>query len=260
MSANPSQTDPSQLWCLHGNLQTPAVWNPLKLYLQQHRPDLQIYSENLWETLDHSCEDWAAQFCRRVQSQGQARRVLLGYSLGGRLGFHALLHQPSLWAGAVIVAADPGMSEGRAAQLDRDRVWANRFFTEPLPPVMADWNRLPLFGGQPGPDCDISPYRRAIATAFVRYSKGKQADLRSHLQQLGNHPQAPPILYVTGNDDTKYEAIGQELAQLCPTLRLAVIPAANHRAPWNNPSAFHLIILTFLNQISKDYSRPPYVL
>ncbi|MEL6138190.1 MAG: alpha/beta fold hydrolase [Cyanobacteria bacterium J06628_6] len=235
---------PLQLWCLHGNLQTPDVWRPLQQSLQSRMPDVQILTENLWETMADSCWDWAERFCQRAQVLEPARRVLLGYSLGGRLGLHAVLRSPHLWAGALIVAADPGLVEGRAALLDRDRTWAHRFLTEPWPQVMADWNRLPLFAGRPGPDCDAAGYRPSIAAAFTRYSKGRQTDLRSHLQPLRH----PPLLYLTGSEDTKYTAIGQQLEQTCPTVTHCSIPAASHRVPWDNASAFHETVFTFLKQ------------
>ena len=250
MSTELGQIKPLALWCLHGNLQTPVVWDPLKLYLQQQRCTVQVHTENLWETLAESCEDWAVQFCQRVQHRGDAQRVLLGYSLGGRLGFHAVLHRPDLWAGAVIVAADPGTADGRAAQLDRDRAWADRFLAEPLAQVMADWNRLPLFGGRPGPDCDISPFRQAISVAFVHYSKGRQADLRAQLEAL----QSPPLLYISGSNDAKYTALGRHLACHSPNIHHSVISRAAHRVPWDNPLDFNLRILTFVNKISERYS------
>lgn len=245
---NKPSTELRQLWCLHGNLQTPAVWQPLKLHLQQYLPKLQVSTENLWQTLADNSWDWAAKFCQEVEAQPATRRFLLGYSLGGRLALHAVIHAPHLWAGAVIVGADPGIrphqTDARAAQLARDRSWAHRFLSEPLSEVMKDWNQLPLFGGRPGPPCDISPYRQAIAAAFVCYSKGTQDDLRSHLQNLHH----PPLLYITGSQDLKYTQIGQQLSQTCPNLQHAVISQARHRVPWDNPTEFRLRILTFLNK------------
>jgi len=239
---------PLQIWCLHGNLQTPRVWDPLTLYLQQHLPSVQVQTENLWDTLAQDCGQWAAQFCQRVSQRPRARRILLGYSLGGRLALHAVLQEPQLWCGAIIVAADPGLPidpvQARAAQLKRDRSWARRFLREPLRDVLNDWNRLPLFKGKPGPACEIAPYRNAIATAFINYSKGRQADLRPALQTL----KRPPLLYTTGSEDAKYTAISQSLVQDCPAISACTIPKAGHRVPWDQPEAFNFIIFTFLNK------------
>lgn len=249
---HPDFHPPAQLWCLHGNLQTPTVWDPLQLHLQQVLPTVHVHTENLWETLADSCAHWADQFCQRieahVETQGSTQRFLLGYSLGGRLALHAVLQHPHLWAGAIIVAADPGLTTGKAAQLERDRTWSQHFLTEPLPEVLADWNQLPLFAGKPGPRCHLSPYRQAIAAAFIRYSKGQQTDLRSRLKTL----QDPPVLYVTGSQDLKYRALGEQLAQLCPSLQHRPIANSGHRVPWDKPGAFHHRLVTFLNKYRAD--------
>ncbi|MEL7506912.1 MAG: hypothetical protein AAFN42_06230, partial [Cyanobacteria bacterium J06554_1] len=64
----------------------------------------------------------------------------MGYSLGGRLGLHGLIQQPDLWAGAIIVSADPGIADAKNKKLclRRERIWANRFLTEPWDDLLAE--------------------------------------------------------------------------------------------------------------------------
>lgn len=233
-----------QLWCLHGNLQMPAVWAPLAAYFADGR--VEVKSVDLWETLAPGCWEWAQQFCRELSQMPPARRYLLGYSMGGRLALHAVLYRPELWAGAIIVAADPGVSDlaERVACLRRDRIWGQRFLTEPWAQVLADWDAQGIFGGRPNPvPRDCGQLRRAlICQAFYAYSKGRQADLRPALTRL---PQ-PSILYVTGAADSKYTAIGAQLAVACSTVRHAAISSAGHRVPWETPTAFYQQVEKFI--------------
>ncbi|MEM8805340.1 MAG: alpha/beta fold hydrolase [Cyanobacteria bacterium P01_G01_bin.38] len=236
-----------QLWCLHGNLQLPSVWGSLTTTFTDR--SITVESVDLWETLAPTCWDWAQQFCHEVTQttpSGLPRPYLLGYSMGGRLALHAVLQQPDLWAGAMIVAADPGLSDlgERADCLGRDRTWGQRFLTEPWEHVLADWDAQPIFGEHPNPcprDLDRLS-RDRICQAFDTYSKGRQDDLRLKLTQLSH----PPILYVTGARDSKYTALGVELASTCPTLSHRVIPQAGHRVPWESPAAFYQCIEAFI--------------
>ena len=75
--------------------------------------------------------------------------MLLGYSLGGRLALHALLHAPELWAGALVVGADTGLADPkeREARVRWDAAWAERFLNEPWEDVLRDWDAQAVFGG-----------------------------------------------------------------------------------------------------------------
>ncbi len=229
------------LWCLHGNLQQPGVWRELTQKLQDKDPELQIQLINLWETLEADCWAWANAFCQTVQldaaHQRESQHYLLGYSLGGRLAWHALIAKPELWTGAVIVSADVGVAtlQQKEQCLDRDRTWANRFLAEPWNDLLAAWDALPVFCGRPcsTPRLEAEFDRQKIARTFEVYSKGHMDDLASAIQGL-----SIPIAYVTGRDDQRYCQLGKTLDMRCSTLTHIQIDNAGHRVPWEQPEAF----------------------
>ncbi|MEO0949105.1 MAG: alpha/beta fold hydrolase, partial [Cyanobacteria bacterium J06641_5] len=171
---------------------------------------------------------------------------LLGYSLGGRLALHALATEPDLWAGAIVIAAHPGLqSTGeRVQRRARDRIWARRFAREPLELVFSDWDSQAIFQQIPCPlPRSLAALSRARARAgFERFSLGLQTDLRPILQQLGR----PPILYIAGKQDAKYLQLGRNLTAICPAMTLAVVPGAAHRVPWEQPTSFMESVRAFL--------------
>ena len=233
------------LWCLHGNLQQPNVWNNLSQILQAET--LQINAIGLWSASAHSCWAWADAFCKTVRNAGgDSKHYLLGYSLGGRLAMHALVKAPELWSSAVIVSADPGTTDDeiRARCLKRDRTWANRFLTEPWTELLTEWDALPVFCGRPCPtsrrEADFD--RQQIAHLFEVYSKGHMDDLTPRLSLL-----AVPITYITGVDDRRYCQIGQTLSPQCPSLTHISVQAAGHRVPWEQPDTFTKIVQHSLN-------------
>ena len=160
-----------------------------------------------------------------------------------------MLRRPQLWAGAIIVAANPGLPDeaARQKQLAHDQAWAQRWLEDDWDSLWRDWNAQGVFAGyenaaQPS-ETELS--REKIAQTFDIFSKGRQADLRPRLAQLDTLP----ILYVSGEDDSKYDKLGTELTILCPKLIHKTILDAAHRVPWENPAEFTELVRTFLKQI-----------
>ncbi len=235
----------TRLWCLHGNLQKASVWR----FLDNQLANTELELVDLWQSDATGFWGWAEQFCETVEASKATRHVLLGYSLGGRLALHALLKQPELWHAAVIVAADSGLSSAaeRTKRLAWDQAWAERFLKDDWQTLLNDWDAQAVFAHYPSEtartESDFS--RQAIATLFNVFSKGRQDDLLPQLKTL----RKPKLLYLSGEDDKKYTAVGTELAQICPALSHSIIPKAGHRLPWENQEAFIATLKTFLAEI-----------
>lgn len=172
-----------QLHCLHGTFQSPAVWPELEGRLRvpgEHR-EVRLLAEPIAPPAGGGPVEWAAGYCGRIsdaKGKGDPAPVLLGYSLGGRLAMHVLLHCPEAWSAAVLVAAHPGEADvdARAAIRDRDAAWAARCRREPLESVLADWDALPVFGARPNraprrPGA-LDPERQA--RMFETFSRGRR--------------------------------------------------------------------------------------
>ncbi|MDP0494908.1 MAG: alpha/beta fold hydrolase [Verrucomicrobiota bacterium JB024] len=250
-----------RLYALHGNLQTPAVWETFSGMVNgSDGAPLDWHTENLWDrrTQARAAESlrlgenpfraWARDFCARVEAETAPgeRPWLLGYSLGGRLALHALLEAPALWRGVIIVGADSGLSDEaeKAARLAHDRRWAERFRTEPWETLLAEWDAQAVFGGRKNP---VGPRegdfdRASIARLFDAFSKGRQEDLLPALAKLAT----PPVLFLAGADDPAFGAVGEKLAAACPAVTYRPVPGAAHRVPWEAPAAFTRAVQDFI--------------
>lgn len=244
----PSQTDP-YMWCIHGALQTPEVWDPLEgAFTMGGNKTLLFQLENLWQEDPGGFWEWAKNFCARVEQLGKgSRQVLIGYSLGGRLALHACLEKPGLWAAVVIIAADAGFQDDvhKARQIEIDRLWGQRFLEEDPGELIQEWDALPVFCGLPNlafRELEKLDGKR-IAAFFDRFSKGRQDDLLPRLKTL----HAPPILYISGDKDIKYGKTGKALADQCPGVTHKVIKGAGHRVPWENREGFVKTVQNFLD-------------
>lgn len=231
--------DNNEIWALSGFLGLPSDWDILG-WKNLVSKDWQGYSLN-------SFNEWAEQFneevCRTCQSSSEhtAPRILMGYSMGGRLALHALIQRPDIWQGAIIISAHPGLSscEEKAKRLERDKEWAARFESDDWEGLMRDWNFQEIFAH----DSFCFERRRAdhvrdkLAQALVNFSLGKQHDLRSEISKL-----SMPIVWVTGSLDKQYCALAEEVKLANPLSRKLVIEGAGHRVVWGKLMAFSSVI------------------
>lgn len=238
------------LHCLHGTFQTPVVWTGLDRRLADRLDaPVRVVAEPIEPPPEGGAPAWAAAFCARRSADRPKPAVLLGYSLGGRLAMHALLACPGRWAAAVLVAAHPGGDEQpeREETRRRDAAWAERCRRDPWETLLGDWDGLAVFGGRPNP-APRDPGalgRERCARTFEQFSRAEQADLRPLLAAAD----LPPVLYVTGGEDARYGALGDELARRVPGLRHERIAGAGHRVPWERPSEFARVVAGFLGSL-----------
>lgn len=241
------------VWCLHGNLQLPAVWDRFRHAWHITTADKQIpvslQCPSLWDAPASRFDEWAKDFCQKVATLNAGPNWLIGYSLGGRLALHAVLEQPDLWKGAVVIGAHPGYDseEERSKQIARDELWAARFAdeTNAWKTLLQTWDALPIFDGRPNPTerPELAFSRTGLAACFRHFSKGRQSFLTPLLAKLS----APPIYFFSGIHDVKYTTLGQQLASDCEVVQHKIIPDAGHRVPWENTSAFIREIQVFLD-------------
>ena len=136
------------IWKLHGALGSPADF--------EDGQAVDLYDQVA------PYKEWAAGFCEYVRERDEAP-VLMGYSMGGRLALHALLEDPAMWRGAIIVSADygHGRDEGR---IRRDAEWARLARELPWAEFMDRWNAQPVFAGTSG--TAVRGWRESIPAAF----------------------------------------------------------------------------------------------
>ncbi len=231
------------LIALHGFLGRPADWNLLTIDSIQTVDIFSLFAETgLW--------NWAEKFNFSRQNQSE-KPILMGYSLGGRLALHALLHTPSLWQAGVIISAHPGLSNllEKEKRLKRDQVWAKRFQTDKWETLMQAWNNQQVFAQSSFTFQRIeSHYRRQeLASVLQKWSLGRQDNLTQAISQL-----PMPILWIVGEKDPLHCSIAKTLTFAHPKSAVIVVPDAGHRVPWEQPFQFKNDLKQFLSLCQID--------
>lgn len=175
-----------------------------------------------------SMQAWAKEFNSQVATYGAERNILVGYSMGGRLGLHAMQDRPELWEQGLFISSHPGLDEGHKERLIADERWAERFEKEGWESLQAAWNGQNVFDASNQPRRHEHDYcRNELAAQLRNFSLGHQ-----------NVSLPQNATWVVGEYDSKFR-------QLLPQAR--VIPQSGHRVIFDNPQALKKLIWEICN-------------
>ena len=225
-----------ECWCLHGAVGAAGDWREFAAAMSAD--SIGSRAVDLWRFL--ACEPMSMlRFGEALNAEandvsaGRAKRILIGYSMGGRLALHALAREDAPWDAAVIVSAHPGLenTDERRARLAADAEWATKAFAGDWQKFLSEWNSQSVLAGEAPRDAEASARlamrRHEIARSFVDWSLGAQEPMWTALERI-----EIPVLWVVGERDEKFHDLGRRAVSLMPQARLAVAPGAGHRVPW----------------------------
>jgi 2-succinyl-6-hydroxy-2,4-cyclohexadiene-1-carboxylate synthase len=232
---------PYHIHALHGFLGQPSDWPHLELVNKEQFHTYQL----LKDFPIRPFSEWAERFNQKAAGDFN---IFMGYSLGGRLGLHAISRNPEQWKAAIFVSTHPGLKsmDERKNRVATDDQWAERFLNDPWNQLMNDWNAQDIFKGDAlVPQREESENdRQSLSKAFKIWSLGMQNDLRAKIASL-----EMPILWMVGERDHKYLKLAQELKFKHPLSKLCVVPETGHRLQFEQPEKFILNVSTFIQHL-----------
>lgn len=239
-------TYPYKIHALHGFLGQATDWEALG-FIQNNR----FMAINLFNDIPIvPFARWAEMYNQLVAKSSESifGNIFMGYSLGGRLGLHALLQNPTLWKAAIIVSAHPGLllEEERKLRIQADEKWAEKFEKDSWTSLMLDWNSQKVFKKQSfefkRKERDYD--RHSLSCVLKTWSLGRQSNLREELSAL-----EIPILWIVGEKDEKFFNQTSDLKFRHPTSKVCVIPNASHRVPWEQSENYLFTIINFIQSL-----------
>lgn len=245
-----------KIYLLHGFLGQVSDWTALAKQLEAETDfsadPIDLYGEfaALPTGAGRSLEGWSRAFVARAERDARecgVRPAILGYSMGGRLALHALLEAPSAYSGAILVSAHPGLRTPteKAARLESDSRWSERFLQSDWETILAEWNAQAVLATSQEVDRSAQEPRRGVIAQSLRdWSLGQQRDLRPDLRKL-----CSPVLWMAGEKDSRYISLLKEVAAEGPATETRVVPGAGHRIPWDRAEAFGEAVCGFLSRL-----------
>ncbi len=168
----------------------------------------------------------------------QGRKVLLGYSQGGRLASEFIRNPENekIFDGVILISSGTGIEDQeKELRVQQDSYWANRFLKDEFKSVVRDWNLQNVFvGSRHEPERTESEYNRKLLAANLK--NWSVANHGSFVETLTSS--RIPICYISGEHDLKYSGYGQKLKSLNDRIDFVPIPNAGHRCFLDQP---HLV-------------------
>ena len=195
---------------------------------------------------------FAEDLLRVFDLLGLERAALLGYSLGGRAALHFALRHSRRVAALVLESASPGIADEdeRAQRAAADAELADAIERDGIEAFVARWEALPLWASQRQLAEDVrmrlraqrlGNHSRGLANSLRGAGAAAEASVVSRLDTLGM-----PTLLVAGALDTKYVALGEQMARAIPGARLVVVEGAGHAVHLERPEELARLVLEFL--------------
>ncbi|MEG4091099.1 2-succinyl-6-hydroxy-2,4-cyclohexadiene-1-carboxylate synthase [Microcoleus sp. Pol12B4] len=175
--------------------------------------------------------------------------LLLGYSMGGRLALYMTLHFPERFEKVVLESASPGLKteKERSHRLQADLQLAQKLENSNIKDFLLNWYDHPLFKSlKNSPNFDklietrLANNPLELAKSLRNMGTGNQPSLWEKLAQ-----NQIPILLLAGAYDDKFISINTEIASLCPTARLEIVPKAGHNIHFENIDNFVAVVRQF---------------
>jgi 2-succinyl-6-hydroxy-2,4-cyclohexadiene-1-carboxylate synthase len=222
-----------------GFMQRGDAWRPVAELLPERYPS---------RMLDHAEHTFEGRMAEILSS---GARVLVGYSLGGRLALRAALRSPESFVAVVLVGSTAGVEEGplRVARAEADERLASWIEAASMEDVVSVWERQPLFADQsdalvesqrPG---RLSQDQRSLALLLRTAGQGVLEPVWHELSQL-----ELPVLAISGARDDGYTRAAKRIASTAPRGRAAIVEEAGHAPQLQRPEEVARLLTEFLDQ------------
>lgn len=234
-----------RLVLVHGFTQTSSAWDPLLPALADH--DIVALDAPGHGTAHDVHLDLPAGGAWLAARGGRA--TYIGYSMGGRLCLHAALADPAAVRGLVLISATAGIDDEteRAARRTADDALADRIEHIGVESFIDEWLAQPLFAGLDeagrGRAGRLENTASGLASSLRRAGTGTQEPLWDRLRSI-----TAPVLVVAGALDSKFVALGQQLAATIPSAELAVVDGAGHGVHVERPDQFIGVLRPWLER------------
>ncbi|MBS0017874.1 MAG: 2-succinyl-6-hydroxy-2,4-cyclohexadiene-1-carboxylate synthase [Arthrospira sp. SH-MAG29] len=177
--------------------------------------------------------------------------VLIGYSMGGRLGLYLILHYPTRFKQAILESASPGLKteiERSQRRLSDDKI-ADQLQNIPFQDFLNWWYSLPLFTSfKNSPNFPkiigdrLKNNPTELAKILINSGTGTQPQLWDKLSQ-----NQIPLLLLVGEFDHKFQQLNREITDLCTLATIKIVPGCGHNIHRENPRIWGDLILDFIS-------------
>jgi 2-succinyl-6-hydroxy-2,4-cyclohexadiene-1-carboxylate synthase len=241
---------------LHGFMGSAKDWDEIttsiKYEIQCLAIDLPGHGQHLRAPIGrYTLQGAAIWLLDLLSQQGIKDFIPVGYSMGGRLAFHLLLNFQHRLPGAIVISASPGLETPKALEerIKWDNKVAHKLMNQSFETFLSEWYAQSVFGDfkSHAPRSFWEKRRQndpqELAKVMRGMGTGQQSSFWEALGQIGK-----PILYLAGENDTKYCTIARRLYEYT-SFSVKIIPDCGHSVHLQKPQQVIKSIKSFLPTI-----------
>ncbi len=231
--------------------------------------DLPGHGENLppeKNTFPRHCyypDSIANALAAEILSWGVPKIILVGYSMGGRIAVRLAPMLGESLSGLVLESAGLGIKDTaeRKNRCKMDVRYARKLIAQPMDVFFREWYNQEVFRGiKEHPDFRNFLYKKI-------HKEEDAAEIPEHIRKknlayslvFSGNAFMPysleaveslqiPILYLSGEQDKKYTALGESLAGKNPLLEHRVVPGAGHNIHAFYPEEYSRLLEEFVRR------------
>jgi 2-succinyl-6-hydroxy-2,4-cyclohexadiene-1-carboxylate synthase len=227
-----------------GFMQRGDAWRPVAELLPERYPSVM---------LEHRQNNFEGRL-REIAAAGDGR-LLVGYSLGGRLVLRAALRDPERYLGVVTIGATAGIDEPtlRSTRAEADERLAAWMEAAPIEDIVGVWERQPLFADQsealiqaqrPG---RLAQDPAGLAMVLRTAGQGVLEPVWHELLLLDL-----PVLAIAGARDEGYVRAAKRIADTAPRGRAEIVEDAGHSVQLQRPDEVARLLEGFLEEVGAE--------
>ena len=177
-----------------------------------------------------------AQIKTKELKDSSHTKVLVGYSLGGRLLYHI---DPSLYDRLIVVASNPGLDHGHKERLKRDQAWVKLYDEVSSEVWLEEWNSQGVFANdvrRPHRKIEEQEHRKWLEL-LINLSVAKQRNFLHH-----GALDFSKLFWLYGANDQIYKLHAERLQKVMSPAQIYEISGSGHGVLFDRPSELaHLI-------------------
>lgn len=207
---------------LHGFLGSHADWDP---FVQAFSKTHHCHAFDLPGHGSSPCVS-----TKQLFSEIPRNSHLVGYSMGGRLALELFCNEPDSFNSLTLISTNPGLESETAEKITFEKEWINRFQTWPIKECVEMWYQNDLFVDFSIPKRRYQQNGKGLAFALEEFSIVKRGSFWNDISQINKK-----VLWIFGENDIKYVAIGNRILQSSDCHVVNFIPGCSHAAHIDDP-------------------------
>ena len=181
--------------------------------------------------------------------------TLVGYSMGGRVALAYAHRYPERVSSLILESASPGIKaeSERLERKEADKKLSERIIRDGISLFVEFWENIALFNSQKRLSTETQSAVRAerlsqsapgLANSLIGMGTGSQPSYWGELHTINL-----PVLLITGEIDTKFVNIAQEMLEYLPLGKHRTIKDAGHAIHVEKSTLFATMVMEHITQV-----------